>query len=388
MASTDTGPRPERPAADPGRVPGRVLGPDEAFDFAERQVRALVTGSPGGMPTYTENGRWVLDADPWAPTWSGGFLTGAMWLLARRTQDPWWHEQARRYSELLEPRKSDTGTHDIGFVLEPSWGRRYELDAERHARDVLIEAGRTMAGRLEKAGGYLSTWVDPGSTFIDVMMNVGIVFRAAAYSDDPALHEVALTHCRTSRRHLMRGDGSTVHEGWFDTTTGEFLRAATHQGWRADSTWSRGQAWAIYGFTTAYRYTGDPGMLDAARRAADFYIAHTPGHGVPPNDWNDPSPALPWESSAAAVAAAGMLRLGVAAGAEHYRAYALRILATLRSTEFLAADTPGWQGVVRHATYHQRNGLGVDESVMWGDYYFLEALDLASRTPGTAGGRA
>jgi unsaturated chondroitin disaccharide hydrolase len=364
---------------------GRLLDFTDAMAFAGHQVRALITQHPGRMPTYTEHGHWVLEDDPWAPTWSGGFLTGLMWILARRTQDPWWRRQAERYSELLEPRKSDTGTHDIGFVLEPSWGRWYELDPTPRARDVLIDGGRTMAGRLQDPGGYLSTWVDPGSTFIDVMMNVGIIFRAAAYSNDPALHDVAVTHCRTSRRHLMRGDGSTLHEGWFSTETGEFLHGATHQGWRADSTWSRGQAWAVYGFTTAYQYTGDQEMLDAARRAADFYITHTPGHGVPPNDWSDPAPALPWEASAASIGAAAMLRLGAASGLDRYRSYGLRILNTLSSTEFIAADTPGWQGIIRHAIYHQRNGLGIDESVMWGDYYFLEALDLAQDLTAKAG---
>ncbi|WP_225625862.1 glycoside hydrolase family 88 protein [Streptomyces werraensis] len=387
MASPNTEPRDPK-AASPDPHLGRLLDFTEAMVFAQHQVRALITQGPGQMPTYTKNGHWVLEDDPWAPTWSGGFLTGLMWILARHTQDPWWRQQAERYSELLEPRKSDTSTHDIGFVLEPSWGRWYDLDPTPRARDVLIEGGRTMAGRLQTPGGYLSTWVDPGSTFIDVMMNVGIIFRAAAYSNDSALHDVAVTHCRTSRRYLMRGDGSTLHEGWFDTETGEFLRSATHQGWRADSTWSRGQAWAIYGFTTAYQYTGDTDMLDAARRAADFYISHTSGHGVPPNDWSDPAPALPWEASAAAIAAAAMLRLSIATGLDDYQAYGLRILTTLSSTEFIAADTPGWQGIIRHATYHQRNGLGIDESVMWGDYYFLEALDLAQQLTAKAGQQA
>ena len=376
-----------------------VLGPgartvdlDEAFDFAERQVRALVTTQPGLMPTYTEGGRWVLDGDPWAPSWAGGFLTGMMWIFAERTQDAWWREQAEKYCLLLEPRKNDTGTHDIGFVLDPSWGRWYELDASPRAREVLAQGGRTMAGRMQEAGGYLSTWVDPGSTFIDVMMNVGVIFRAADLTGDDRLRQVALRHCLTSRRFLMRGDGSTVHEGWFDVTTGEFLRASTHQGWRSDSTWARGQAWAIYGFSVAYGYTRDPALLDAARRAADYYIEHTPGHGIPPNDWVEPDPPLAWEASAAACAAAGMLRLGQVAeelagdrsAAARYREYGLAILTSLRSTEFLAVDTPGWQAVVRHATYHNDTKLAIDESVMWGDYYFVEALDLASRLMSSA----
>jgi unsaturated chondroitin disaccharide hydrolase len=181
-----------------------------------------------------------------------------------------------------------------------------------------------------------------------------------------------------------------VHEGWFDTQSGEFLRAATHQGWRSDSTWARGQAWAIYGFTTAYLHTGDLDMLDTARRAADYYIRHTPADGVPPNDWLDPEPECPREASAAAIAAAGMQTLARALaeradrdGGERYRAYALRILATLCSTEFIAVDTVGWEGILRHATYHHRNGIAVDESVMWGEYYFVEALQLATAAGST-----
>ena len=358
----------------------RELTVEAALEFAAEQVRALVTEHPGAMPTYTRDGRWVMTADPWAPSWNGGFLAGLLWIFADRTGDSWFREQAELYSLRLEKRKSDRGTHDVGFVLDPSWGRWYDLVPRGRARDVLVEGGRTMARRLQP-GGYLSTWVDAGSTFIDVMMNVGIILRAAQFTDDAELREVALRHCRTSVRYLMRGDGSTAHEAWFDTTSGEFLRTATHQGWRSDSSWARGQAWAIYGFTTAYRYTGEQDLLAAACRAADYYVAQTPEDGVPPNDWLDPSPSEHWEASAAAIAASGLLQLADQLGKDgvSYRGYALNILRTLRNTEFIAADTPGWQGILRHATYHHRRGIGVDESVMFGDYYFVEDLAAASR---------
>jgi|JI8StandDraft_1071087.scaffolds.fasta_scaffold56165_3 unsaturated chondroitin disaccharide hydrolase len=361
----------------------RVLGLEEALDFAQSQVRALITRAPGLTPTYTESGRWTFDQDPWAPTWSGGFLGGMLWTFAQRTQDDWWFDEARRYSRLVAPRKHDTGTHDIGFLLEPSWGRWYDDNGDDEARDVLVEGGRTMAARFQEAGGYLCTWVDPGSTFIDIMMNVGIIFRAAEYSGDVRLRDIAETHARTSRRHLQRGDGSTIHEGWFDTQTGEFLRADTHQGWRADSSWARGTAWAIYGFTSAFKHTGSQEFLDAASRAADYYIAMTPSHGVAPNDWLDPEPITRWEASAAAIASAGMLYLAEAGnwqtGVNTYRDYGLRILRSLRSTTFIAADTGGYEGILKHATYHQRHGLGIDQSVMWGDHYLVEALTRASR---------
>jgi unsaturated chondroitin disaccharide hydrolase len=319
--------------------------------------------------------------------WTAGFLTGQLWIFAERTGEARWHDAARRYSLALEQRKLDTGTHDIGFLLEPSFGRWYDYEHDQHAREVLIAGGRTMAGRMQEPGGYLRTWVDAGSTFIDVMMNVGIILRAAEYSGDAALTEIALRHSETTRRYLVRGDGSTLHEGWFDTTTGEFLRAATHQGSRSDSSWARGQAWAIYGFSTVYRHTGEVDMLTTAQSCADFYIAETASVGVPPNDWTDADPVPPFESSASTIAAAGMLHLAdaldahsAAAGGQHYRDYANVILRTLRSTQFLAADTPGWEGIVKHAIYHRTNNLGVDESVMWGDHYLLEALDLSERS--------
>jgi unsaturated chondroitin disaccharide hydrolase len=223
-------------------------------------------------------------------------------------------------------------------------------------------------------------------------MNVGIILRAAEYSGDPTLTDIALRHSETTRRYLVRGDGSTLHEGWFDTTTGEFLRAATHQGSRSDSSWARGQAWAIYGFSSVFQHTGEVDMLATAQRCADVYISETAAVGVPPNDWTDANPVPPFESSASAIAAAGMLRLAhaldthsTAAGGQRYRDYANVILRTLRSTQFLAADTPGWEGIVKHAIYHRANNLGVDESVMWGDHYLLEALDLSERSGDDAG---
>ena len=192
----------------------------------------------------------------------------------------------------------------------------------------------------------------------------------------------------TTRRYLVRGDASTSHEGLFDVNTGEFLKQTTHQGWRNDSSWARGQTWAIYGFTTAYQFTNDERFLDTAQRCADFYIDRTPSHGVPPNDWEEPNPTEKYESSAAAVAAAGLLELAKTttdgARATRYRDYAFAILDTLLGPEFLANATPGWEGILKHGIYHEGKKLGINESVMWGEYYFLSALDKAIGTLDTS----
>ena len=364
-------------------------GIDDAMAVAEEQVRRLVTAHPGQIPIYTRHGRWHFDDDSWAPVWTGGFLAGMMWIFAERTGDAFWREQAERYSLLLEPRKLDAGTHDIGFLFTPSWGRWHDSAPSQKTRDVLVQAGRTMAGRFNPAGNYLRTWVDAGSTFIDVMMNVGIIYRAAALSGDPALAEIATKHAATSRRFLVRGDASVVHEGWFDPDSGEFLRAATHQGHRSDSSWVRGQAWAIYGFGTAFQFSGDSRFLETARKCADLYIEQVGDAFVGPNDWCEEHPEFPYEASAASIAASAMLQLAELLGPEAgaaYLAYARNIVARLSTPEFLGSAEDGWEGIIKHSTYHRRENLGVDESVMWGDYYFVEALDRLAKIDAAGSG--
>lgn len=345
--------------------------------FAQRQVRALITAHPDYFPMYTEGGKWKHGKEAWT-NWCEGFLPGMMWIFARRTGDPFWRERAEHYSRLIEHRKLDRNVHDLGFLFWSTFRRWYEWEGNAEAKAVVITAGQTMGIRFNERGRYLRSFVGPESTFIDIMMNVGIIFYAAQQTGDRRLWEIATQHCLTTRKTLVRGDGSTAHEGLFDLETGEFLRQSTHQGWRGDSSWARGLAWALYGFGTAYDFTRDPRFLATAESCANFYIERTPEHGVPPNDWDEPDPALPYESSAAAIAASGMWRLakltGDPARAQLYRSYALRILDTLTGPEFLASETPGWEGILLHGIYHYRKGLGVDESVMWGDYFFLEAL--------------
>lgn len=144
------------------------------------------------------------------------------------------------------------------------------------------------------------------------------------------------------------------------------------------SAWACGLAWAIYGYGTVYSFTGDSRFLQTAEACANYYIENTPDHGVPPNDWDEPNPTHSFESSAAAIAAGGFWNLSKLirnpVAARFYRQYALQILDTLTSPDFLADQIPGWQGLLKHGMYHQNKGLGVDESVMWGDYFFLDAL--------------
>ena len=358
---------------------------ENALRFAEHQLRALLERYPDFYPMYTVAGRWQHAGEAWTH-WCDGFLPGMLWIVSARQpagspESHWWREQAIRYSGPLEPRKFDRAVHDLGFVFMSSYHRWYAVARDPRLKAVLIEAGRTMSLRFREKGRYLNSFVSPDSLFIDIMANIPIVFYAALETGDRALLDIALAHCHTTRRVLVRGDGSTAHEGLFDLETGEFLRQTTHQGYRGDSCWSRGLAWALYGFGTAYTYARDPALLQTAEACADFYIRHTPPDGVPPWDYDGPAESRALrDTSAAAIAASGLLQLGSlaadAAKGHFYRETARHILATL-CRDWLAEPGTPWEGILKGGVYHIHKNLGVNESVMWGEYFFLEALERA-----------
>jgi unsaturated chondroitin disaccharide hydrolase len=366
---------------------------------------------------YTVGGRWNREGERWTH-WCEGFFPGILWLLHKHTAEcsrlaprvggnsrsewptiaPEWRTLAERYTRPLAPRRHDRTVHDLGFLFFSTYLRWYHLTGDPALRELLIDAGRTLALRRQK-GGYLASFVGPQSLFIDIMMNVGIVFWAAREAGDDSLRQIALEPCRTTAKHLVRPDGGTAHEGIFDVDTGRFLRQSTHQGWNASSTWSRGLAWAIYGFTAVHRLSNESEFLDVARRCADYYLRHASADLVPFWDFDIPEdgPRIA-DSSAAAIAASGLWDLAEAVGCEkgdspveergtvsffapraeshrqRYQSAALTILQSLCSDPFLARSNPAWEGVLMHGVYHYHKGLGVDESVAWGDHFFVEAL--------------
>ncbi|MEM7028474.1 MAG: glycoside hydrolase family 88 protein [Chloroflexota bacterium] len=350
---------------------------ENALDFAGQQLRNLVETYPDFFPMYTEGGKWKHDGEAWT-NWCEGFLGGQLWLLYNYNGDAYFREKAEHYSRLVEDRKMDRNVHDLGFVLWSTYKRWYDLTGDEALNDVVVQGGKTMSLRFKEKGQYMRSFVSDESLFIDIMMNVGIVFYASQQTGDADILRKAMQHCLTTRKYLVRGDGSTSHEGLFNLETGEFIRQSTHQGYRDDSSWARGLTWALYGFGTVYTFTQDPRFLKTAEACAEFYMENTPDHGVPPNDWDEAEPQNPYESSAAAIAATGLIQLAKLTGdpvrAKLYHNYALRIVDTLTEPEFLANETPGWEGILRQGMYHEQLGLGVNQSVMWGEYFFVEAL--------------
>ncbi len=358
-----------------------------ALDFAAKQVRSLIDRQPGFYPMYTMNGKWKHEGPAWTH-WCDGFLPGMMWVVHKRaalegraSEASWWFDKAVSYSRPLESRQHDQDVHDLGFIFLSSYYRWYQITREPDVNVVMMQAGSTLAQRFQEKGQYLRSFVAENSLFIDIIMNVGIILYAARETGDRAMRDIAVRHALTTRKYLVRGDGSTAHEGLFDTETGEFLRQATHQGYRSDSCWSRGLAWALYGFGTCYEYSRDPRFLETAEKCADYYITHANADGIPPWDFQAPNDSRKTvDTSAAAIAASGLLRLcrllSDPVKGHFYWNTALHILRSL-CQNYLAQRDKHWEGVLKGGVYHMKKELGVCESVMWGDYFFVEALSNA-----------
>lgn len=356
-----------------------------AFDFAQAQVRAITEKYPADYyPMYTVDGKFGQDLSRWTH-WCDGFFPGMMFLFAEATGESFWLDKAVAYSTPLEERQYDRAVHDLGFLFFSTYLRWLELGgpADR-INGVLDQAGKTMAMRFMEKGQYLRSFVEPASLFIDIMMNVGTIFRAGLRLGDDHLLAVAHRHCETTRRTLLRGDGSTAHEAIFDLETGECLRQSTHQGFRGDSCWSRGLGWSLYGFTRTYRQTGTPLYLTTAMANADFWLQTAPADGIVPWDFDAPDDGplarTQVDTSATAIVASGLLDLAdVTPDPTKARAYANFAIRSLESlTErYLGDKTPGFEGVLNGGVYHIYKNLGIHEAVLFGEYFFVEALRKA-----------
>ena len=366
-----------------------------AFEAGMSQLAQMIQKWPAGKPApiYTEKGIWTRPATMWTD-WCPGFYAGMMWLAFERTGEAAWQRRAIEYTETLENRKFDRDVHDLGFIFMSTVERWHNVLPEddperRRLQDIIKTAGTVQSFRWQGVGEnhYLYSFNGPQSLFIDIMMNIRLLFRAHQFGASDTLYQKAVTHARTTEKYLiqkdgprlMDADGAAIHEGIFNPQTGEFRNLSTQQGYSPFTCWARGLAWAIYGFTDTYLFTGDAFFLETAERCADFYLRNTPDSGVPFWDYGAPNlPNEPVDSSAAAIAAGGFWKLqqitGTRRNAADYKAAALQILNSLCNDDYLGARQKNYQGILRHGVYHLPMRWGVDESVMWGDYFFMEAL--------------
>jgi unsaturated chondroitin disaccharide hydrolase len=367
---------------------------DAAFEFAGQQVGRLVERHPDRFVSHTTQGHWAADAPASSDAYDG-LLPGMMWIFHEEHDQAWWAEAAERYSRAIEPRKDRPDAAGLGLLFYHGSHRRWNeamvraIAPQPAVVEVIHQAARTLASRFCEPARCLLTSNGENAVTIEDMMNVPLILYAANLCNDDALLSIGSRHVATSRRHLVRGDGSTAARACFDVQTGECVRLAGHGACSGDSCWARGQAWAVYGFATCGRLLGFDPWLDTARQCGHYLIEKLSGDPVPPWDLDTPAGTQsPRDSSAAAIAAAGLLELVAAeqtVGSEqalqrrYFQDAALRILAALCEPDYLAIDDPNWEGILKHGIGDPQRGLAVDESLIWGDFFFTEALQQARR---------
>lgn len=340
----------------------------------------LPASTADGVYQFRDNGGWV-----------GSFWTGLNYLCSELSGDAAFVDNARqsrwRFAKRLyeDPQSLD---HDTGFLFSLSAVADYRLTGDAESRRLALGAAEVLAGRYHADGRFINAWNvwTPGEPFsegnrgriiIDCMYNLPLLFWAAEQSGDDRYREIAVAHALTSAATLVRADYSCYHTFLFDPATGKPLRGTTFQGNDDDSIWSRGQAWALGGFTHAYRYTGDRRFLDTATGCANVFISELEADGVPMWDFRLPDKAgEPRDTSAGAIAAAGLLELAEhadPADAAAFRTAAERIVGSLFA-HYATVDAPDEQGLLREATGFRSRNVEVGCSLIYGDYYFAEAV--------------
>jgi hypothetical protein len=315
--------------------------------------------------------------------WTSGFFAGSLWQIYSCTRDPRWERAAREHTGRLESIKRYGGSHDIGFMLNCSFGQGYRLTGDPAYRGVLLEGARTLTTRFNSGVGAIRSW-DHGTwqypVIIDNMMNLELLLWSAREASEPRLREIAIQHADTTLKNHFRPDASSWHVVDFNPTNGAVLKKQTHQGAADSSAWARGQAWALYGYTMMYRETRKPEYLSQAAAIAQFVMNHPrlPADKVPYWDFEAPGiPQEPRDASAAAIMASGLIELSQQAKPDlrpKFLDLARQQLLSLSSNAYLAG--PGENGgfLLRHCVGHRPKNSEVDVPLVYADYYFLEAL--------------
>ena len=334
------------------------------------------------FPEYTVDGKYKYRNKV---NWFSGFLTGELWNLYDVTSDEALKKLAIIHTDSLIQFASIDYTHDMGFIFMPTLVETYKRTGEEKYRNAAIVAAKMLAKRFNENGNYIRAWGKLGSPkkaglmIIDTMMNLELLFWAAQETGDYELYDIAYKHAITCMNEHVRKDFSSYHVVEFNPKNGQVVKKYTHQGATDGSTWARGQAWGIYGFAIAYKYTKDERFLNVSKKMTDYFCQHLPDDSVPFWDLSLEGKSTPRDASSAAIASSGMYLLAdVVTSREdylHYKSMAEKISNSLISKyTFLNSKRKVEEGLLIHTVYNYNKNWGIDESYPCGDFYFSEVL--------------
>jgi unsaturated chondroitin disaccharide hydrolase len=322
-----------------------------------------------------------------AEEWCSGFWPGILWMDYSVTHDSTIRQAAEGYTAPLRPIAfRPIFDHDIGFLMFCSYGKGWEQTHDADYKRVLLASADSLATLFNPMVGTILSWPRevkprhwPHNTIMDNMINLDLLFWAARNGGNPLLYDLAVTHAKTTMEHHFRPDGSCYHVAVYDSLDGHFIKGVTHQGYADYSMWARGQAWAIYGYTMVYRWTRNRTFLDFAQKVTDVYLRRlqeTSDDWVPKWDMDDPDgPRAPKDASAACVVADALLELSQYTGSakgSYYRDKAMQMLRCLSTDRYLSGKRN--VAFLMHSTGHHPAGSEIDASIIYADYYYLEAL--------------
>lgn len=313
--------------------------------------------------------------------WTNGFWPGILWLLYKKTNNKHYADLALKVEEKLDKALNDFFClhHDVGFMWHLSAVADFKLTGNKVSAKRGYMAASVLASRFNPAGNFIRAWNGEGQTgwaIIDCMMNLAILYWASDYIKDPRFSNIAQKHAETTMKYFIREDGSVKHICEFDPVTGEYIKNYGGQGYSEDSAWSRGTAWALYGFALSAKYTLRQDFINTAKKVSNFFIAHLPEDNVPFADFKAPiSINIHKDSSAAACAASGLLLLSrlLEDNEKDFFFYAGK-----KIIESLYKNYTDWDGdealIKKGCVAFHEKGHGLETSLIYGDYFFLEAL--------------
>ena len=320
--------------------------------------------------------------------WRSGFFPGSVWYLYELTGDTALIPLARKYTEAISEAQNLTWHHDIGFIINCSFGNALRLAPKPADQEVLLQAAKSLCTRFRKQPQVIQSWdVSDNSwqaqrgwecpVIIDNMMNLELLFKATRLSGDSTYYHIAVTHADRTLKEHFRPDGSCYHVVDYSLTDGSVRHRQTAQGYADESVWSRGHAWAIYGYTLCYRETKDPKYLNRALETFDFLRHHPrmPEDGVPYWDMDAPNiPNEPRDVSSAAIIASALYELYIYTHDESLCSYADHILQSLATPAYTAPLGENGRFILMHSVGSIPHNSEINVPLNYADYYYLEAL--------------
>lgn len=356
----------------------------ETLERVSHKLEKVSERSKDKIPYTTVNGIH----DDWSGGdkigwWTNGFWGGMMWQMYALTGKEFYKEIAENNEKKLDADLMDYDKldHDNGFKWLPTAVANYRMTGNKASRNRGLLAASNLAGRYNSAGRFIRAWNNwdlendrTGWAIIDCMMNLPLLYWASEELKDPRFTQIATGHADTARDCFVRGDGSVNHIVSFDPINGGMIESFGGQGYGVGSSWTRGQSWGLYGFTLSYLHTKDASYLETAQRIANYFMANIPQSGLIPVDFRQPVDVTWEDSTAAAIAACGLIELAKLTEGRQSGLYlnaALKMLTALTEKSFNWNEDEDNLLTKCTAAYHDKEH---EFSIIYGDYYFLEAL--------------